>query len=296
MRSFIPLALALAAALTACSESAPPRDATVEDRPRDAAPDAADLDAADARDDVSPDAPAPLDATDATDAMDATDAEDAGPRQGWIRFVNIAPGAGTVRFVATNLPMYPPARVEFVVREGEASPYLLSPAGDFYFDAYPADAPDGATTLVEQSNGAVYFQTGCTVALVGRVGGDVREGTHRRLYRFPDLPVRIEGTAPVRFIPAVSDVLFNDVLEGEALVVRRQQYVEATGFRRLTPGPHTFVLRDHESRAPVGGPVSVTVEDGPSQSLFLWGLAGGDAGSTLRALLLNDIPAGRVLH
>lgn len=282
-----------------------------------------------------------VDVTDVTaaDAPDATvaDASDAqvpctldvappdtagGLTTGYIRFVNFARGAGTLRFVARNLPMFANAYVEAVVPEGGSTEHIrtlpvayevhVTPAPDaaasVYVDASATDAgmlTDGAASppslcntdagpgeVVAPTCTDVYFLAGCTIVLAGSRSGDVPQQRDRRLWRLSDVPVRSNDcyAGRVRTLNwyAEGPALDVDGPDGTPLA-RNAAYHETTGYRAVNAGPLMVNVRNNETGAALGMHMAGSIAPGHAHTLHVWGDAREPSNMGVNALVLDDV-------
>ncbi|MBI5515457.1 MAG: hypothetical protein HY909_16880 [Deltaproteobacteria bacterium] len=284
------------------------------------------------------DAPVPVDVppedTGVDDGPSGSDAEDTGPVSltGYIRFLNLAPGTGTVRFLATSQPGFVSSYIEAVVREGESSGYIPTLPVSYFIDvrgapgATPVVVTDGGLgdggalldggpggpmpdvlipdvdefadagpRLADRITGDVYFRSGCTVVFAGRPDGDPMRLNNRRLWRVTDVPMRTADTANglVRLISVIPEDLPVDVSEGGTDVALNLYFFEPTGFRRVRAGARSFTVRASEGGRVLATDLRGTVTASEAHTLYVWGTGGMDAGASLRAVLTNDNPPGR---
>jgi hypothetical protein len=262
------------------------------------------------------------------------DVEDTGPVSltGFIRFLNLAPGAGTVRFLATSQPGFASSYIEAVVREGESSGYIPTLPVSYFIDVRgaPGASPtivvdgglgdggalldggpggpmpdvtipdvdefsDAGPRLADRIPGDVYFRSGCTVVFAGRTDGDPMRLQNRRLWRVTDVPMRTVDMANglVRLISVIPEELPVDVEEGGTSVALNLYFFEPTGFRRVRAGDRAFTVRASEGGRVLATDLRGAVSPGEAHTLYVWGLAGLDAGGSLRAVLTRDNPPGR---
>jgi len=266
----------------ACPTAPVPADADdiVTDRPPiDTGPDAPDatLDvAADAATDSVGDAP--------PDAL-----ADAARGVGWIRFVHVAPGVGTVRFVATNAPLYDFDRVEAVVDEGTTSAYVPAlPVPHIVRVEQVGVADAGAIPIAFQTD--VYNNAGCSVALLGTLDAPDGGDDALRIVRITDLPFRADaGQALLRAFHAVAGAPLMTFGADDASYWVGIPYSEITGLLETASGARTFQI-DFADAALPGSPLTTTLADREAQSLFVYGRAYADGAVPLRVLRTNDIP------
>lgn len=343
MRSLTIFALVSFSLVGACSNSnsnttpdvqAPPQDIPTAEVASDtpAAPEAS----MDAGMDVNvPDTGAPMDAADGGDAggRDASDGAVSDIEMplnlnGYIRFLNLSRGMGTVRFIARSAPGYVPSYIEATVLEGTSSGYIETLPVSYLVNAYPAPgataghitdggmfpdgamlvdgalppsdvtadvpAPDAGVGITEQIQSDVYFRAGCTVILAGSETGTSAQQTNRRLWRISDIPMRVPGSEVglVRVISAYVQGPPLDVDEmGGTRMARILNYFEPTGFRNLPGGMRVFEVRNNEDGAVLGRNLMGTVTNGYPHTLYLWG-NGSLPNRTVDAILTNDYALG----
>jgi len=332
-----------------CAEPvAPPPDRTVVDLPAEApddlaseAPVTSDAPGLDASPDASPDVS--LDAL-----MDASLDADAGfdaapdvPRpilcgldvvrppmrasyNGFLRFVNLARGVGTVRFMVRTLPLYRRGYAEAVVPEGETSGYLEALGVSYQVRVAPAPGAAPTSLVIESDDGGlpgapdrpdvvltpcdagaegdeltdalcadVYFMAGCTVVLSGSRLGDRDAGTHLRLWSATDLQRRTEDcdAGTVRVIPAYVHGPSLDVdLSDGTVLARGAAYLDRTALRAVRAGPATVEARGPDGGVFHGGPSPVAITPGHPHTLYVWGDARDPARPGAAAALLDDLP------
>ena len=309
-------------------------ESAVVDTPADTRTDApADAPDASAPDASAPDVPADVDATvaDASDdsfdvntpcTRDVNAPDTSGPMYGYIRFANLSRGTGTLRFIATSLPMFAPARVEAVVPEGTATAHIqtlpvayevrvVRAAGaDAGVDVEigPADAgvlTDGAAspaTACTADAGVgevappictdVYFFAGCTVVLAGSATGNVEQQRDRRLWRLSDTPENSNSCYYGRMRTmnwyAEGPALDVDTTRGER-VARNAQYREISGAQPVLFGATSVAIRNAETGAALVTTAAGTVNPGHSHRLHLWGDANSTTNNGVSAIILDDV-------
>jgi hypothetical protein len=295
--------------------------------------DAAVMEAPDALVDATLDAPLDAEGMDAgidvprpiACGLDASRPAMRAPYNGFLRFVNLARGVGTVRFMVRTLPLYRRGYLEAVVAEGASSGYLETLGVSYQVRV--AGAPGAEpTSLVIESNDAgvvegapdrpdvtlapcdagaegdeiadalcadVYFMAGCTVFLTGSLTGDRDAGTHLRLVSATDLTRRSADCdgGLVRVIPAYTNgpLLDVDLADGTALA-RGAAYLERSGQRAVRAGEQTVEARGHDGGVTVVPAASVGVTPGHPHTLYLWGDALNSARPGATATLLDDLP------
>lgn len=278
-----------------------------------------------------PDTGAPMDAVDAS-APDVSDGatSDMEPLNlnGYIRFLNLSRGVGTVRFIARSAPGYVPSYIEATVLEGTSSGYIQTLPVSYLVNAYPAPGgmaghitdggmfpdgamlvdgalppsdvatdvplPDAGAGITEQIQSDVYFRAGCTVILAGSATGTSAQQTNRRLWRISDIPMRVPGsdTGLVRVISAYVQGPPLDVDEmGGTRMARILNYFEPTGFRNLPGGMRVFEVRNNEDSTVLGRNLTGTVTNGYPHTLYLWG-NGSLPNRDVEAILTNDYALG----
>ena len=315
--------LLTAIAAAACTESASPTpDRPTTDAPSpDGAVTEAGSDVA-AETSVAADVPAePVDATAPCD-LDVP-ALDGSTATGHLRFANLARGAGTLRFTARNLPMFREAFIEAVVPEGSASIQIPTLAVAYEVRVTEAAGQD-AGVVVDVSNsdagmltdGAaspatactavvapgelvapvctdVYAASGCNIVLAGSRTGDVALRQDRRLWRFPDLPMRGDdcATGRVRVVNwyAGGPSLSVDAVGGMP-IARNAAYAEATGQRIVPAGALRVGVRSSEGADDYGMLPAGAVLGTHTMTLHLWGDALDPSRRAVGALLLDDVP------
>lgn len=337
MRSLNSFALSsfIALTLAACgttSSSAP--DAVVSDRPTDTAPDSTPDATTDVAHDTAPDATVdtavdvmPDTADEGTPdgpcMLDVSSPDTGGPLHGYIRFVHVGRSMGTARFIARSLPGFAPAYVEAVVREGEATPHILTlpvayevrvtPAGDaspgVTVDAALTDAgvltdgPGSPTApcnvmpmpgeLVPPLCTDVYFVAGCTVVMGGSRAGNERDFTDRRLLRLSDIPARSAdcdtGTVRTLSMYALGAPVDVDRVGGTP-ISRITNFRETSGMRRIPSGPLRVTVRDGETGAALGEFAAGSIAPGHAHTLYVWGDGRRPDAPAPSALLLDDLP------
>jgi hypothetical protein len=337
-------ALLVWALAAGCAERpAPPPDRLVADVAAEAPPpalddvaiagDAAAVDGADALVDAALDAPLEAETMDAgidvprpiACGLDASRPAMRAPYNGFLRFVNLARGVGTVRFMVRTLPLYRRAYLEAVVPEGASSGYLETLGVSYQVRV--AGAPGAEpTSLVIESNDAgvvegaparpdvtvapcdagaegdeiadalcadVYFMAGCTVFLTGSITGDRDAGTQLRLVSATDLSRRSQDCdgGLVRVMPAYTNgpLLDVDLADGTPLA-RGAAYLERGGQRAVRAGAQTVEARGHDGGMPIAPAAPVGVTPGHPHTLYLWGDALNSARPGATATLLDDLP------
>jgi hypothetical protein len=319
-----PAAVLLAAiASAACTESASP----APDRPATDAP-SPDGAVTEAGSDVAAEtfgaADVPAEPVDATAPCDLdVPTLDGATATGHLRFANLARGAGTLRFTARNLPMFREAFIEAVVPEGSASIQIPTLAVAYevrvtgaagqdagvVVDVSNSDAgmlTDGAASpatactavvapgeLVPPVCTDVYAASGCNIVLAGSRTGDVALRQDRRLWRFPDLPMRGDdcATGRVRVVNwyAGGPSLSVDAVGGMP-IARNAAYAEATGQRILPAGALRIAVRSSEGADDYGTLPAGAVLGAHTMTLHLWGEALDPSRRDVGALLLDDVP------
>jgi len=278
------------------------------------------LDADAARVDVGPDLPRPIHC-----GLDVVRPAMRAPYNGFLRFVNLARGVGTVRFMVRTLPLYRRGYLEAVVPEGASSGYLETLGVSYQVRVAAAPGAEPASLVIESNDAGVvegaparpdvvlspcdagaegdeivealcadvYFMAGCTVILTGSATGDRDAGTQLRLWSAIDLQRRTDDCdgGLVRVIPAYAGgpQLDVDLSDGTALA-RGAAYLERTALRAVRAGAANVEARGPDGGAPLGGAAPVTVVPGHPHSLYLWGDALNSARPGATATLLDDLP------
>lgn len=300
--------------------------APADDRADDARGDAPEMDAAldaDAGADVGfdwgPDLPRPIHC-----GLDVVRPPMRASYNGFLRFVNLARGVGTVRFMVRTLPLYRRAYLEAVVPEGQSSGYLETLGVSYQVRVAAAPGAEPASLVIESEDGGlpgapmrpdvvvspcdagaegdeiadalcadVYFMAGCTVILSGSTRGERDAGTGLRLTAATDLQRRTDDCdgGLVRVIPAYvhGPALDVDLSDGTALA-RGTLYLERTAHRAVRAGAAGVEARGPDGGAPLGGPAPVTVVPGHPHTLYLWGDQRHPERPGATATLLDDLP------
>ncbi len=217
---------------------------------------------------------------------------------GFLRFVHVAPGMGRVRFIADSMPLYESDHVEAVVEEGSTSGYLqaINVTHRVRIVREQLDGDAGVTAdLVAPITTDVYNNAGCTVALAGNVnwrrGARTQDPQVRRLVRIVDIPRRQQGIGMMRFMVGLAGLSALDVRENDEVLYEQLPFLMITGMRRIAPGPHE--LRFATADAGVQRALSMTLPPGEVHTLWVFADT-HQAPGTVRSLLTNDIPAGRI--
>lgn len=274
----------------------------------------------DASVDLGPDLPRPI-----ACGLDVVRPPMRAPYNGFLRFVNLARGVGTVRFMVRTLPLYRRGYLEAAVPEGQSSGYLETLGVSYQVRVAAAPGAEPASLVLESNDAGVvegaparpdvvlapcdagaegdeiadaicadvYFMAGCTVILAGSTTGDRDAGTQLRLWSATDLSRRTEDCdgGLMRVIPAYAGgpLLDVDLSDGTALA-RAAAYLERSGQRAVRAGASGVEVRGPDGGAPLGGVAPVTVVPGHPHSLYLWGDALNSARPGATATLLDDLP------
>lgn len=268
----------------------------------------------------------------ATDAsvMDSGNTADGGDGStaslaGYLRFLNLSRGTGTVRFVAANQPGFTASTITAIVAEGGSSGYIQTSPVAYDVDAFPAagqrpvvttdggtvdgsvpsdamvalatDVPDPnpVGTVAARLATDVYFRSGCTVVLAGTRGGSAADQTNVRLWRISDIPMR-SGQAGVGLVRVVSAIVGSTAVavdEGPTALAHDVSFLQPLGFRRVCAGLHGYTIHDEDTGTLLGSSLSVEVLDGHPHTLYVWGSTTDPVGLSAHVILTDDLPPGR---
>jgi len=253
---------------------------------------------------------------------DAPPGFDAPPYEGYLRFLQLAQGIGTVRFIATVAPGFEGTEVEAVVPEGGSSGYVLTTpvpyflnviaapgiAPGVWIDGHPATDTDGGLSDAAPSEidahiprltpflySDVYVRAGCTVVLAGSATGSADSMTDLRLWRVPDIPMRTgdPGIGLLRVVGAVPGGPAMDLGDDAGALATSVGYMDPTGLHRATSGLRDYTVRAATTGAVLRDDLAVRVAEGEPQTLYVWGLPGADGGPGIRGTVTRDLPPGR---